>query len=82
MFEFFYFFVSALVLSYFVGTRRWLGLVLLLGLAWSAWFLAWPETVARDDVWWSAQRFAVWLAGVAAGLVIRVLTNQRSGRTT
>lgn len=80
MFELFYFFVPALILSFFVGKRRWLGLVLLLGVAWSAWFLAWPETVGRDEVWWSAQQFGVWLAGVSAGVVIRVVADNQSGR--
>jgi hypothetical protein len=77
VFDLFYFLAPALLLSFFVGLRRWLVLVLLLGFAWSAWWLAWPETVGGNDVLWSAQRFAVWLAGVAAGVVLRVVTDKR-----
>ena len=75
-----YFLAPALVLSFFVGPRRWLGLVLLLGLAWVAWWLAWSEELGSDEAWWAAKRLALWFGGMVLGAAVRVAADKRRDR--
>ena len=72
-----YFFAPAVVLSFFVGPRRWLALILLLGLVWVGWWLAWSASLGTDDAWWAAKRLALWFGGVAVGVAARVAAERR-----
>ena len=70
-------FVAALVavVSFFVGPTRWLGVIVLFCLAFSAWFLAWPETVASAEVWNSLAIFGLLAGGLALGVGARVVAD-------